>query len=284
SEENEEYTPIEMEPDNPATPYSERKVKDSFTISEKATKEHFQGHGWNPEGPAGTEGNKPPGYKASDDQYSKYDKQENVKNYSVNKSMRKIRRDPYDVAGKSVAIAIDGVQDLPRKPDGDYDTDPTKKPVQISLTKNELKQAENIVKKAINFNEARGDQVAVENIMFDRTKEWKTIREDILKKERMRKMLIAAFIGVIALFLGVILFRAVSKELARRRRMREEQLALEQQRMRDAALRTAEEQGVEVELSLEEKARLELQENAINLAKEKPNEVAALLKTWLAEE
>ena len=44
------------------------------------------------------------------------------------------------------------------------------------------------------------------------------------------------------------------------------------------------ENTVEVELSLEEKARLELQENAINLAKEKPQEVAALLKTWLAEE
>ena len=120
--------------------------------------------------------------------------------------------------------------------------------------------------------------------MFDRTKDWKRIREEILRKERMRKMLIAAFISVIALFLGVILFRAISKELARRRRLKEEQLALEQQRMRESALRAAEEHGVEVELSLEEKARLELQENAINLAKEKPQEVAALLKTWLAEE
>ncbi len=283
-EENEKYTPIEMEPDNPATPYSERKVKDSFVISEKSTKENFQGHGWNPEGPAGTEGNKPPGYKASDDQYSKYNKEENVKNYSINKSLTKIKRDPYDVASKSVAIAIDGFQDLPRTPEGEYDTDPLKKPVQIKLTKEELKQAENIIKRAISYDKARGDQVAVENIMFDRTKKWNVIREEIERKARMRRLLIAAFIGVIALFLGVVLFRAISKELARRRRLKEEQLSLEQQRMREAALRTAEEQGVEVELSLEEKARLELQESAMNLAKEKPQEVAALLKTWLAEE
>ena len=73
---------------------------------------------------------------------------------------------------------------------------------------------------------------------------------------------------------GFILFRAISKELARRRRMREEQLAREQQRMREAALRAAEEEGIEVELSLEEKARLELQENAINLARERPDDVA----------
>jgi flagellar M-ring protein FliF len=284
TEEKEEYTPIEMEKDNPATPYSERKVKDSLIISEKSTKEHFQGHGWNPEGPAGTEGNKPPGYKASDDQYSKYDKKEDVRNHAVNKSVKKIHKDPYDVASVSVAIAIDGLQDLPRLPDGSYDLDAGKKPVQIPLTKDELKQAENIVKKAINFNQARGDQVAVENIMFDRKKQWDVLREDYLKREQVKRMLLAALFGVFALFLGVILFRAINKELARRRRLREEQLASEQQRMREAALRAAEEEGIDVELSLEERARLELQENAITLARERPDDVASLLRTWLAEE
>lgn len=284
TEEKEEYTPIEMEKDNPATPYSERKVKDSLIISEKSTKEHFQGHGWNPEGPAGTEGNKPPGYKASDDQYAKYDKKEDVKNHAVNKSVKKIHKDPYDVASVSVAIAIDGLQDLPRLPDGSYDLDAAKKPVQIPLTKDELKQAENIVKKAINFNQARGDQVAVENIMFDRKKQWDELREEHLKREQVKRMLLAALFGVFALFLGVILFRAVNKELARRRRLREEQLASEQQRMREAALRAAEEEGIDVELSLEERARLELQENAITLARERPDDVASLLRTWLAEE
>jgi len=283
-EDKEEYTPIEMEPDNPATPYSERKVKDSFVVSEKATSENFQGHGWNPQGPAGTEGNTPPGYKASDDQYSKYDKQENVRNYAVNKTLKKIARDPYDITSLSVAIAIDGNQSLPRTPDGEFDIDPTKQPVQIPITKDEMKQAENIVKKSINFSEVRGDQVAVENIMFDRSKQWQELREEYVRKERVRRMLLAALIGVFALVLGIILFRFVSRELARRRRLKEEQLALEQQRMREAALRAAEEDGVDVELSLEEKARLELQKNAINLARERPDEVAQLLKTWLAEE
>jgi len=97
-------------------------------------------------------------------------------------------------------------------------------------------------------------------------------------------MLLAALVGILALFLGVVLFRAISRELARRRRIREEQLALEQQRMREAALRAAEEEGIDVELSLEEKARLELQQNAVNLARERPDDVAQLLRTWLAEE
>ncbi|HNV46871.1 MAG TPA: flagellar basal-body MS-ring/collar protein FliF [Spirochaetota bacterium] len=284
SEEREEHFPIEMEKDNPATPYSERKVKDSLVISEKATKEHFQGHGWNPEGPAGTEGNKPPGYKASDDQYAKYDKQENITNHAINKSKKKIEKDPYDLDRISVAIAIDSVQDLPRKPDGSYDLDPGKKPVQTPLTKDELKQAENILKKAVNFNDIRGDQVAVENITFDRTKQWNALRDEYMRKEQMKRMLLAALVGVFALFIGVLLFRAINKELARRRRLREEQLAAEQQRMREAALRAAEEEGVDVELSLEDKARLELQENAINLARERPDDVAQLLRTWLSED
>lgn len=284
SEEQEEYTPIEMVKDNPATPYSERKVQDSLVISEKDTSEHFQGHGWNPEGPAGTEGNRPPGYKASDDQFSQYDKKENIKNHALNKTMRKIERDPYDITRVSVAIAIDGQQDLPRLPDGDYDLDPTKQPVQNPLQPEDLKKAENIVKKAINFDEARGDQVAVENIMFDRSSYWNSIREEYRRKDQMKKLLLAALIGVIALFLGFILFRTITKEIERRRRLREEQLALEQQRMREAALRAAEEEGIDVELSLEEKARMELQQNAINLAKERPDDVAQLLRTWLAEE
>ncbi len=284
SEEREEYSPIEMEPNDPRLPYPTRKVKDSLVISEKSTEEHFQGHGWNPEGPAGTEGNKPPGYKASDDQFSKYDKQENVKNHAVNKALKKIQRDPYDVSSVSIAIAIDGFQDLPRTPEGDYDLDPVKKPVQVPLSVDELRQAEKIVKSAINFNEGRGDQVAVENIMFDRTRDWNKLREEYQKKEQLKRILLAALIGVFALMLGMILFRGISKELARRRRAREEQLALEQQRMREAALRAAEEEGIDVELSLEEKARLELQTNAVNLARERPDDVAQLLRTWLAEE
>jgi len=283
-EEEVEHTPIIMTPDNPKTPYSERKTKDSLVISEKTTKEKFQGHGWNPEGPAGTEGNKPPGYKASDDQFAKYDKQENIQNHAINKTTRKIKRDPFDITRVSVAIAIDGKQDLPRLESGEYDLDPAKKPIQTPLTSDQLSKAENIVKKSINFDQARGDQVAVENIMFDRSDYWNSLREEYRRKEQMKKLLLAALIGVVALFVGFILFRAVQKELERRRRAREEALALEQQRMREAALKAAEEEGIDVELSLEERARLELQESALQLARERPDDVAQLLRTWLAEE
>ncbi len=284
TEEQTEHTPITMVPDDPKTPYSERKIQDSLVVSKKNTKENFQGHGWNPEGPAGTESNTPPGYKASDDQFSKYDKSEEIENNAVNKTTRSIARAPYNVTRVTVAIAIDGVQDLPRLPNGEYDLDPAKKPIQTPLTPEDLKKAENMVKKAINYDDARGDQVAVENIMFDRANYWNSLRDEYRKKEQMKMLLLAALIGVVALFVGFILFRAVQKELERRRRAKEESLALEQQRMREAALKAAEEEGIDVELSLEERARLELQQSALQLAKERPDDVAQLLRTWLAEE
>ncbi|MCP4132832.1 MAG: DUF4349 domain-containing protein [bacterium] len=58
------------------TPYSE------LVVSNKSTQEVFQGHGWNPEGPAETDGNTLPGYVASDSQYTNYS---NLSNYASSK-------------------------------------------------------------------------------------------------------------------------------------------------------------------------------------------------------
>ncbi|MCL1834073.1 MAG: flagellar M-ring protein FliF, partial [Leptospirales bacterium] len=284
SEEQTEYTPITWTPDDPTVPYSTREVKESISVSNKKTARHFQGHGWNPEGPAGTDSNTPPGYKAADDQFAKYDETEDIVNNAVNKTTRSISRAPYDISRVSMSVAIDGLQDLPRLPNGEYDLDPNKSPVQTLLTAEELKKAENIVKSAINFNIARGDKVTVENIMFDRTSYWNSLRDEFRKKEQIKMLVLAILIALAVLFVGFILFKSIQRELERRRRAREEALALEQQRMREAALKAAEAEGIDVELSLEERARLELQQSALQLAKERPDDVAKLLRTWLAEE
>jgi len=283
-EHRKDYSPIEMVAQDPTKPYNTREVVPSLTISKKKTSENFKGHGWNPQGPAGTESNKPAGYKGADDQFSEYNKDENIENNVVNESEKDIIKEPYDLTKVSVAIAIDGIQTLPTTSDGEYDLDPLKKPVQQALQPDELRQAEDIVKAAVGYSEGRGDQVSVKNIMFDRSRDWKGLRDEYRRKEQIKRMMLAGLVGVFALFLGFILFGAIKREINRRRRIREEQLALEQQRMREAALRAAEDEGVEVELSLEEKARRELQDNAMTLAKERPDDVAQLLRTWLAEE
>ena len=53
---------------------------------------------------------------------------------------------------------------------------------------------------------------------------------------------------------------------------------------REKALWQAEQAGMEVTMSVEERRRAELQENAITMAKEHPEDVAQLIRTWLMEE
>ncbi len=86
------------------------------------------------------------------------------------------------------------------------------------------------------------------------------------------------------LLVAFIVFRLASRELERRRRIAEEKRALEQQMLRENAIRQAEEQNIEVSMSVEEKKRMDLQEHAINMAKEHPEDVAQLIRTWLREE
>ena len=78
--------------------------------------------------------------------------------------------------------------------------------------------------------------------------------------------------------------KAIEREMARRRRLREEELIKQQEALRMAALKAAEQESMTTELSPEERARLELQENAARAAKERPEEVAKLIRTWLNEE
>ena len=108
--------------------------------------------------------------------------------------------------------------------------------------------------------------------------------EQYFKELEKKKYLLIGLGGLAGILLLMLLVHLIKKEVERRRRLREEQLALEQQRMREEALRKAEEEGVLLDIPPEDRARLEMQENAINLAKERPEEVAQVIRTWLKEE
>jgi len=281
-----EYIPIVKREDNPLTPYDETEVVLNVVRSEKETQEHFEGMGFVPEGPPGVEPNIPPGYKETLQEGTKYDKKETVINYEISQQVSKIDAAPYSVDRISAAVWVDGtwkkVYDETGKPvlteEGGV------KREYVPRTPEELKNIEEIVKGAIGYNAARKDTVVVKNVKFDRTEEF--AREDVYlkKREQLRKTLLSALIALFAIFIVTLAYRAISREVERRKRIKEEELARQQQLMREAALKAAEEEGVEVELSPEERARLEMQENVMNIAREHPEEVAKLIRTWLAEE
>ena len=148
----------------------------------------------------------------------------------------------------------------------------------------ELAEAERLIKGAIGYNRDRGDLVEVTNIRYYRDDEFEAEDKAYFAAIQRRRTIVLVLIAVAVALVGFIVFRAISRELERRRREREARLLAEQQAARERALWEAKDEGMEVTMSVEETRRMELQENAISMAKEHPEDVAMLIRTWLMEE
>ena len=72
--------------------------------------------------------------------------------------------------------------------------------------------------------------------------------------------------------------------MERRRRLREEEMLRKHQLEREKTLWEAEQAGMEVTMSVEERERAELQESIMAMAREHTEDVAMLVRTWLMEE
>ncbi|HEY9594861.1 MAG TPA: flagellar basal-body MS-ring/collar protein FliF [Spirochaetia bacterium] len=280
---SEEYSPIAVVP---ATRYAAAQYAPSIARSTQTTEEHFQGTGFNPEGPAGVEGQTPPAYKDMSNLVGKYDKSSQTTNNEINKKVTTAEKQPWDIKGISTGVAIDGMWKqkydkngkVMLNPDGSIQRD------YVPVSDDDLAKAKALIQAAIGYNRDRGDNVEVQTLQFDRSTQF--AKEDGVFRRALqtRRIIWGVLAGLAGLLVLVVAYRLIAKEAERRRRLREEELARQHQAMREAALRTAEEQGVEVELSVEDRARLEMQENAANMAREHPEDVAQLIRTWLVEE
>ena len=284
--ETDEFFPVTMVPDNPATPYSELQVVPSITRSKETIDESWRGTGFNPEGPPGVEGQVPPAYKDADALYGEYKNNSVTQNEEVNKKSTYEEKSPWVIQRISIGAAIDGVWKREYTDKGTVKIDSTGSIVRnyTPVSEEDLSKARTLVEHAIGYNRNRGDSVSVEHLQFDRSAQFSAEDEEYRAKQRLQQMILYSLIAVSILIVALIVFRLISRELERRRRLREEELSRQHQAMREAALRSAEEEGIDVEMSVEERARLDMQEHAINMAREHPEDVAQLIRTWLLEE
>jgi flagellar M-ring protein FliF len=148
----------------------------------------------------------------------------------------------------------------------------------------DLRSAETMIRNAIGYNSARGDSVTVHNIRFDRTEEFKLEDDAYFRKKQMQTTIIVFISGLTLLLFGFILFKMISREMERRRRRAEEERARREQMLRESAMAEAEQEGMEVSISVEERNRMELMESVVNMAKEHPEDAAQLIRTWLVDE
>ena len=279
-----DYLPTVIRPDNPETPYDDSEIVPSVTLSSETSTTRWQGSGYNPEGPAGVEGQTAPAYKDMSNLYGLSEQSIVKKNEVVGQRDTTETVSP-SMGRRTVSVNIDGVWTKKRDNTGNFVIkNGSIEREYTPIGDDELKSAAKAVQDAIGYERARGDSVSVLNIKFDRTAQFEKEDSAYLQKMQTQQTILYSLIALAVILVSFIIYRMITRELERRRRLKEEELLRKHQMEREKTLWEAEQAGMEVSMSVEERKRLELQENAINMAKEHPEDVALLIRTWLMEE
>ena len=102
------YTPVVIRSDNLTTPYDDSELRDSLTISSQTVTREWQGTGFNPEGPAGTEGQTPPVYSDMSNVIGRSTETGVTENRVVNTTQTQEETSP-QIDRVTVAVNVDGI-------------------------------------------------------------------------------------------------------------------------------------------------------------------------------
>ena len=279
-----EYLPFQLRPDNPETPYDESEIRASVTRSSETATTTYQGTGFNPEGPGGVEGQTAPSYRDTSN-LTGLSTQSIVRTNEEIGSRRTSEIVSPEMGRRTVSVNIDGQWRKKKDAKGNLIIkDGQIEREYIPISDEDLQKATQAVQDAIGYNALRKDSVSVLNIQFDRMAEFEKEDDAYFRGVQRRLILLFSLAGLAILLLLFIIYRIATREIERRKRLREEELLRQHQLEREKALWEAEQAGMEVSMSVEEMKRRELLENVINNAREHPEDVALLLRTWLMEE
>jgi len=280
-----EYFPFTLKADNPDTPYDDSELLPSVTISSEEIKKEWVGTGFNPDGPAGIEGQNPPVYSDMNSLQGKSSESGVKKNEVINSKITQEERSP-TIDRITVSVNIDGLwrEKLDAKGNKVLTEEGRIERQYIELTQKQLDDAKVLIQDAIGYNPRRNDSVTVRNVAFDREAQF--LREDMeyIHRKQTERTIVIVLSGIAFVLIAFIIFRFISRELERRRRIREDELLRQHQMEREKILWESEQAGLDVQMSVEERKRAELQEAAIAMAKEHPEDVAMLIRTWLMED
>jgi flagellar M-ring protein FliF len=281
----EEFFPITIRPRTPGLAYDDSEIVPSVTRSRYTAATEYSGTGFNPEGPPGVEGQTMPVFRDMSNLTGTVKQDINQVNEELNKKVTQEEKSP-GIDRVTVSVNIDGTwswkYDEKKNPmilpNGSIEREYT------PVSPEDLRATQLLIQDAIGYSAARGDSVTVQNIRFDRTAQFAEEDAAYFRQQQFKTTVIVFISGLVLLFLAFVLFRAITREIERRKRLAEEERARREAAMRENALLQAEEEGMDVSISVEERTRLELQENVANMAKEHPEDVAQLIRTWLLED
>jgi flagellar M-ring protein FliF len=280
-----EVSPIVIKPRTPGLSYDDSEVVKSITLSETSSTTSWEGTGFNPEGPAGVEGQTPPAFKDMSNLAGKVNQETKTHNEAINSETIKIVRTP-QIDRMTVSVNIDGIwkKKYDEKGKQVFETNGEIAREYVPLTSEQIRSAETLIQNAMGYSAARGDSVTVQNIEFDRTAQFAGESAELARQRQFRVTLIIGLASIVLFLFGFFLVKAMLRARELRRQKEEAERARQAQLRRESALLEAEREGAESNLSAEEQAYQEIIEKATALAREKPADVSQLIRTWIMEE
>lgn len=278
------YTPVTKKIDNPKTPYDDSEIQDSITISVEQIEKKWSGTAASPEGPAGVEGQNPPVYADMSNLVGTSEEKSEKRNEAVNsrETYKKVHPKP---GKRSVSVMIDGTWHFEYTEKGDFVMENgMRKRTFVPLTQEEVDGVVRVIKGAMGYDETRGDFVEVVPVQFERTNQFREEDLAYARSQNTKKIIFFVLIGVVAVLIAALVIRFIMKEAERKKRQREEEMLRQQQLAREKVIWEQEHADVSVTMSVEDKHKQELQDAAITAAKDHPEDVAQLIRTWLMEE
>lgn len=280
-----EYSPIVIKPDDPNTPYDDSEVRDYLPISTETVTKKWTGTGFNPEGPAGVEGQNPPVYSDMSNLIGTSE-ESGVKQNNVLNTAEYLEEKSPSIDRITVSVNIDGTWEKEYDEKGNLIINPNGSIARkyIPVDPAVLASTTSLIQSAIGYDRIRGDTVSVQNIQYDRSAQFAEEDEKFMKAQQQRTTILVSIAGIAAILLAFVIIRLITRSIERRRRLKQEEMLRQSQLEREKTIWEAEQAGMEVTMSVEERRRAELQENAVTMAKEHPEDVAMLIRTWLMEE
>ncbi len=243
-----------FDPDS-ATPRSQQRIIEKQQGPSKGPK-------GNPDVPINIESkllvNNPPKTDDTSGQQSS-ERQEEIINYELNKTTRQVIYTPGTIKRLSVAVLVDG-------PYKEEKVQNVIKKTFVGRTPDEMKAIEDIVKKAVGYNDARGDQISVTNIPFTAeqippvpaTQKWIALAKENYK-------IILNLLIVLALFFFVI--RPLMKRL--------DKIIVEAKKLPKKPEEIAEAEAPKL---------ISPREKSIMLVQQHPEKAAEIISSWIREE
>jgi flagellar M-ring protein FliF len=277
--------PFVLQERTPGLSYDDSKIFDSVILSTTTSTTSWEGTGFNPEGPAGVEGQTPPAFKDMSNVVGKVDQKTSTVNHQLSTEKTTEQRTP-QIDRMTVSVNIDGVWKKQYDEKGRQVVEASGELGReyVPLTPEQIRSAEALIQNAIGYSAARGYSVTVQNIAFDRTAQFAAESAELARQRQFRLMVIIGLASVVLFLVGFLLVKSLLRARELRRQKEEAERARRAQLAREQALLEAEREGMESNLSAEDQAFRDTIDKSTALAREKPADVAQLIRTWIMEE